>query len=70
MMIEIGKSGVIFCSTRQGVGVDLQFLARSTTPIMLFDDYGDTMLCGLEGVHIRLPFFEVSLGILYEEDNG
>ncbi len=71
MMIEIGDSGVILCSTRKGVGVDLQFLERATTPVMLFvDDYGDTMLCGLEGLHIRLPFFEFRIGILYEEDNG
>ncbi len=70
MMIEIGEAGVILCFTRQGVGVDLEFLSRSTTPILLFDNFGDTMLCGLEGVLIRVPFFEFRIGILYEEDNG
>ena len=69
-MIEFGDSGVLMWSMRQGVGLDFQFLSCQRTPIMLVDDSGDTMLCGLEGLHIRLPFFEFSIGILYEADNG
>tara|TARA_R110000744_G_scaffold189085_1_gene308293 strand:+ start:699 stop:953 length:255 start_codon:yes stop_codon:yes gene_type:complete len=69
MLIEIGESGVFMCSTRQGVGIDFQFLGCLNAPLCLVDEQGSAQLFYIEGFHIRLPFFEISIGILHEVED-
>lgn len=67
MIISIGERGLILAATRQGIGIDFQFVGGVTMPIGIIDEDDRLQLYVVEGIHIRLPFFEMTMGVVVGE---